>query len=377
MPGCRFPGFQFPVKSDPSTDSPTPIKDRFPDQPWDLHEITAEHPAGLIDYPEEPFESVIRRPPGATAPEARCKGHACADVKGCRTGQRVTMMVRPFFLPGLPHSYAKQVRRTDANVLQDFRFFGGARLEKTISPSADQAGMPGVHHFGEDGNDFRAISNAIHPQSLRRQSSENQPHEVGRRRAIARTRLALKDAEEVDPKSVTKSVRLPQNFGKLRVPFRQEKRMRVHRDEILQRAFRRDDLLGDLLARDVKKRRRPPTNRLCLAFPHVLFTRASILPGFSRIFVSRSSTPLHSLLIWLAVLPAIVALYGFVPYTYSHLGAGAQLVSIFHALRIMWERFPDFQHGMLVPPLCAILVYSRRKELAVLPLIGWAPGIFL
>ncbi len=65
------------------------------------------------------------------------------------------------------------------------------------------------------------------------------------------------------------------------------------------------------------------------------------------------------------------------PYTYSHLGAGAELVSVFHALTIMWERFPDFQHGMLVPPLCAVLIYLRRKELATLPLRGWAPGLLL
>ncbi len=81
---------------------------------------------------------------------------------------------------------------------------------------------------------------------------------------------------------------------------------------------------------------------------------------------------------WLALCGApILLLYGFLPYTYSHLGAGSQLVSVFHAVWIMWDRYPDFQHGMLVPFLVGIAIYTRRRELAALPIRGWQPGIVL
>jgi hypothetical protein len=69
---------------------------------------------------------------------------------------------------------------------------------------------------------------------------------------------------------------------------------------------------------------------------------------------------------------AMVALYGFIPYTYSQL---THITTVFGALWTMWMRFSDFQYGMLVPLLSAFVVYTRRQELAALPICGWWPGI--
>jgi exosortase len=69
---------------------------------------------------------------------------------------------------------------------------------------------------------------------------------------------------------------------------------------------------------------------------------------------------------------AIVALYGFLPYTYSHL---THMTTVFGALWTMWMRFSDFQYGMLVPLLSAFIIYTRGHELAKLPIRGWAPGV--
>jgi exosortase len=68
----------------------------------------------------------------------------------------------------------------------------------------------------------------------------------------------------------------------------------------------------------------------------------------------------------------LIALYGFLPYTYSHL---MHLTSVFGALWTMWHFYPDFEHGMLVPFLSAFVVYTRRRQLAALPINGWWPGI--
>lgn len=83
------------------------------------------------------------------------------------------------------------------------------------------------------------------------------------------------------------------------------------------------------------------------------------------------------LVAWLLICAPLIVLFGFVPYTYSHLGAGAELVSVFHALWIMWNNTPDFQHGMLVPPIVAVVIYLRRKQLAEVPVQGWAPAFLL
>lgn len=81
------------------------------------------------------------------------------------------------------------------------------------------------------------------------------------------------------------------------------------------------------------------------------------------------------LLLALAALAGLLSLYGWLPYTYSHLEVGSQMVSVFHALWIMWNFFPDFQHGMLVPLLAGVVIFLRRKELAKIPITGWWPGI--
>jgi exosortase len=68
----------------------------------------------------------------------------------------------------------------------------------------------------------------------------------------------------------------------------------------------------------------------------------------------------------------LVLLYGFLPYTYSHL---MHVTSVSGALWTMWNFFPDFQYGMIVPLLAGVVVYARRRELATLPVSGWWPGI--
>ncbi len=77
----------------------------------------------------------------------------------------------------------------------------------------------------------------------------------------------------------------------------------------------------------------------------------------------------------LAVAPMFVLLYGVIPYTYSHLHWGSQQISVFHALWMMWEIFPDYQYGMVVPALVGFIIFRKRKELANLPVAGWGPGL--
>ncbi len=93
-------------------------------------------------------------------------------------------------------------------------------------------------------------------------------------------------------------------------------------------------------------------------------------------------TPLRSnktlpALLGAGVLAGVIALYGWLPYTYSHLEVGSQMVPVLHALWIMWNFFPDFQHGMLVPVLAGVVIFLRRKELAQIPITGWWPAIAL
>jgi exosortase len=76
-----------------------------------------------------------------------------------------------------------------------------------------------------------------------------------------------------------------------------------------------------------------------------------------------------------ACILGIAILYGLVPYTYSHLDFGSQMVPVFQALWLMWNRLPDFQHGMLVPFLAGLVVYLDRKKLAQIPIKGWWPGM--
>jgi len=51
------------------------------------------------------------------------------------------------------------------------------------------------------------------------------------------------------------------------------------------------------------------------------------------------------------------------------------MTTVFGALWTMWKSFPDFQYGMLVPPLSAFVIYTRRRELGQLPIRGWWPGV--
>lgn len=89
--------------------------------------------------------------------------------------------------------------------------------------------------------------------------------------------------------------------------------------------------------------------------------------------MSQQSRPCHNLVAaGVLCAAAIIALYGFIPYTYSHL---THMTTVFGALWTMWNAFPDFQYGMLVPLLSAFVVYTRRRELAELPIRGWWPGV--
>ena len=115
--------------------------------------------------------------------------------------------------------------------------------------------------------------------------------------------------------------------------------------------------------------------RICHGFFNGYFEHQPRIRPTTLPLVHRIASSIRPLLPWLLVCVPIIVLYGFLPYTYSHLGAGAALVPVFHALVIMWERFPDFQHGMLVPLLTGVVVYTRRKELAAIPVRGWWPGV--
>jgi exosortase len=82
----------------------------------------------------------------------------------------------------------------------------------------------------------------------------------------------------------------------------------------------------------------------------------------------------HKLPIVLGVLCllGLIVLYGFLPYTYSHL---MHMTSVAGALWAMWWGFPDFLYGMLVPPLAAVVIYLQRKQLVKIPVEGWWPGV--
>jgi exosortase len=79
----------------------------------------------------------------------------------------------------------------------------------------------------------------------------------------------------------------------------------------------------------------------------------------------------------LTVAALLVTLYGVIPYTYSHLLENVRLISVAQALWLMWNAFPDFQHGMLVPVLAAVVIYLQREKLAAIPITGWWPAIVL
>jgi exosortase len=88
--------------------------------------------------------------------------------------------------------------------------------------------------------------------------------------------------------------------------------------------------------------------------------------------ISESLARKHVLTMGLLATCFFVALYGFVPYTHSHL---MHLTSVFGALWTMWTHYPDFGHGMLVPILSGVAIYTRRRELAKIPVTGWWPGV--
>ncbi|MGH8046245.1 MAG: exosortase/archaeosortase family protein, partial [Chthoniobacterales bacterium] len=90
-----------------------------------------------------------------------------------------------------------------------------------------------------------------------------------------------------------------------------------------------------------------------------------------------SKLPLQKLLITLGAFGGLglILLYGFLPYTYSHLEIGSQMVPVTQALWIMWHFFPDFMYGTIVPVLAGIVIFLKRKELAQIPVAGWWPGV--
>ncbi|MDE1170646.1 MAG: exosortase/archaeosortase family protein [Verrucomicrobium sp.] len=79
---------------------------------------------------------------------------------------------------------------------------------------------------------------------------------------------------------------------------------------------------------------------------------------------------------WTALGLVLTALFAVFPYTTSHLN---HLVPLAQAAWYMWTHFPDFEHGLLVAPLAAFLVWQKRAVLAALPRrgSGWGLAVLL
>lgn len=71
---------------------------------------------------------------------------------------------------------------------------------------------------------------------------------------------------------------------------------------------------------------------------------------------------------------AFLVLFAVIPYTHSHQEFGHGLIPVTSALWFMWQVFPDFQHGMLVPLISLFLIYRKRGDLAALPIRGSLVG---
>ena len=71
----------------------------------------------------------------------------------------------------------------------------------------------------------------------------------------------------------------------------------------------------------------------------------------------------------------MVLLFALPPYTQ---GYGHQPISVFESLTWMWKNTPEWEHGVLVPFLCAGLIFWRRERLLTMDVRGdTIPGAVL
>ena len=71
--------------------------------------------------------------------------------------------------------------------------------------------------------------------------------------------------------------------------------------------------------------------------------------------------------LWLglaAIAAAMTLLFGLIPYG---MGYGNVPASVFKAVYWMWINSPEWEHCMLVPAICGVLIYLKRQELAETP----------
>lgn len=63
-----------------------------------------------------------------------------------------------------------------------------------------------------------------------------------------------------------------------------------------------------------------------------------------------------------------VIMYGFVPYTFRY--NVQEPISIIHMLWLFWSAQPDWEHCMLVIPICLGLIYWKREKYLQIPVAG-------
>ncbi len=69
---------------------------------------------------------------------------------------------------------------------------------------------------------------------------------------------------------------------------------------------------------------------------------------------------------------ALVVMFGVVPYSF---GYGSRALPLSGMLWALWNDSGDWQHGMVVPLICAGLIYWKRRELAAIPIRGDTWGV--
>ena len=77
----------------------------------------------------------------------------------------------------------------------------------------------------------------------------------------------------------------------------------------------------------------------------------------------------------LTLIACLVVLYGFVPYATGYWGKARTIASWTYE---GWTgKTGDYAHGMLVLPICALIVYLKREKIAQLPLQGNSWGLLV
>lgn len=90
----------------------------------------------------------------------------------------------------------------------------------------------------------------------------------------------------------------------------------------------------------------------------------------------RSRSPVASIVAISSVLALFGALFFWFPYSF---GYGDRRVSLAEMVYGLWSEYGDWEHGMLVLPIVAFLVWRKRRELAELKVQGsyWGLGMVL